>query len=243
MPTTPRELLIAQAMRDLVDRDDANPLDLLRDLVTHVVALLPVQAAGATVMGITGEPDHLAASDEKSRRLERAQFDLGEGPSLDSAHSGRALPLVLLRHNSTSPRWPRFAPLALRDGINAVAAVPLRTRDHSYGALSLMNTASPVPRPHDIRLAQSLATTAAASLRLQRAMHEKDSVISHLQTALDSRIVIEQAKGVLAERLHASTDEAFVHLRSHARNQSRKLHDLASEIVRRNDAAEPDTAT
>ncbi|MEV7548524.1 GAF and ANTAR domain-containing protein [Amycolatopsis sp. NPDC089917] len=243
MPTTERELLIAEAVRDLADRHyDANPLELLNDLTAHVVTLLPADSASVTVTGESGQVDYLAASDETSRRLEQDQLDLNDGPSVDGVRTRAVLwPVALDAKGPAALRWPRFTPRALRAGVVCVATVPLRTRDRSYGVLSLMTTTSPVPAHDDVRLAQTLASTAAIFLRQRRVLFGKDTVIGQLTTALRSRVVIEQAKGVLSERLQIPLDEAFVHLRGHARSKSRKLRDLAAEVAEGTIPAELDT--
>ena len=231
MPTSQRELLIAEAVRDLAGHaDDTNPVELLHGLAAHVVALLPVRASGVTVRDPLGQVDYLAASDETCRRLEQDQIDLDQGPCVDSTRGGSVLSPVALR--GEGQRWPRFAVRALSAGITSVGAVPLRSRDDTFGAVSLMITTPSMPTGHDLRLAQTLAGTAATCLRQRQALLGKDTLIGHLQIALDSRIVIEQAKGVLSARLRISPEEAFTRLRAHARNRSRRLRDLAAQVVR-----------
>ncbi|MEU8413836.1 GAF and ANTAR domain-containing protein [Amycolatopsis japonica] len=233
MPTTEREFIVAEAVLSLTDRrDDFDPLEMLHDLTTHVVALLPVRSAGITILDEHGQVDYLTASDETCRRLEEDQIELGEGPCVDSTRTGVALPpTALLRHGQGPPRWPRFTPRALRAGITSVAAVPLRGTDHSIGALNLMISAPAAPTRHDLRLAQTLADAAIVCLRQRHVLLGRNAIIDQLQIALDSRIVIEQAKGFLSSHCQISVDEAFNRLRGHSRRHNRNLSDLAAQIA------------
>ncbi|MFI6642423.1 ANTAR domain-containing protein [Streptomyces sp. NPDC050504] len=243
MPTTSRELAIAEAVFGLVHRPaDFDPLELLHDLTAHACALLPVRWSGITVLDPVNGEDHVlyaTASDERCRELVEIQFDLDEGPCLDSSRSQRPLPLTPLS-GVGQERWPRFAPLARRLGVTAAAAVSLRLPHLQLGALNLFMTHPPYVTAHDLRLAQTLADVTAVALSHRHELADKQKAIAQLQTALDSRIVIEQAKGVLAARLGTGMDEAFTLLRAHARSRQQKITDLATQIARGNTPAELD---
>ncbi|MGW7554821.1 GAF and ANTAR domain-containing protein [Streptomyces rimosus] len=234
MTTTDREVRIAHGVLDLAHRRTGfDPLELLHDLTAEAVALLPVRSAGITVL----EPDgtgvvYVTASDELCLALEEDQIELNEGPCLDSARSRRPLPVLSLSEPPASIRWPRFAPRARRAGITAVAAVNLHLPQLSLGALNLLMAGPPFPGTHDLRLAQTLADAAGAALAFRQQLADKDQVLDQLQAALDSRLVIEQAKGVLSARLGVDMDEAFQRLRTHARSRQQKLTDLAARITR-----------
>ncbi|MET8683579.1 GAF and ANTAR domain-containing protein [Streptomyces sp. NPDC004732] len=242
MPVTPRDVLAAQSVLDLASRTDGfDILELLHDLTMHTVSLLGVRSAGVTILNEAGEVDYLTASDETCRRLEEDQLELGEGPCVDSTRTGDMLAPVLLRAAHPSHwLWPRFTHRALRAGITSVAAVPLRTPQHPLGALNLMS-AERVPTREDLRLAQVLADAAGTCLHHRQALLTKDEIIGQLETALESRIVIEQAKGVLASRLGVDVEEAFTRLRSHARSRHQKLSELAAEVARGDVPADLDT--
>ncbi|GAA2254979.1 transcriptional regulator [Streptomyces ruber] len=233
MPSTERETLVAEAVLDLAARTgDCDVLDLLQDLTAHLVTLLGIRAAGAMIMNGAGQVDHLAASDEDFRRLEEGQLALDEGPCVDSTRSGAVLTPVVLHPPGTGlRRWPRFAPRALRVGITSVAAVPLRVGEHTVGAVDLMGAGPFPPTRRDLRLAQSLADAAGAWLRQRKVLRTKDEVLEQLQTALNTRVVIEQAKGALAARLGIGVEESFVLLRSHARSRRQKLSELAARVA------------
>jgi hypothetical protein len=128
-------------------------------------------------------------------------------------------------------RWPRFAAAAAEVGFAAVHALPMRLRTEVIGALNLFDTNAGALDEDKLRLGQALADVATIGLLQHRAIRRRDAVTEQLQTALNSRILIEQAKGVLAERLRLDVAEAFALLRSGARSQSRRLTELAQAIV------------
>ncbi|RCH59662.1 ANTAR domain-containing protein [Streptomyces sp. SDr-06] len=234
MTTTDRETRIADAVLDLAHRPaDFDPLELLHDLTGQVVALLPVRCAGVTVLDRdTHEPVHITASDEVCLALEQEQSTLGEGPCLDSARARRPLPLTSLTSPPGTVRWPRFAPYARQAGITAVAAVSLRLPQMSLGGMNLMMARPADVSGRDLRLARTLADAAAVALAHQQQLADRDAVLAQLQRALDSRLVIEQAKGVLSARLQVSMDQAFQRLRAHARSRQQKLTELSARIAR-----------
>ncbi|MEV5597434.1 ANTAR domain-containing protein [Streptomyces sp. NPDC052496] len=233
MPATEREARIAEAVRDLVHRTaDFDPLELLHDLTGHTTSLLPVAGAGVTVLDDLGRVEYATASDERYRRLEEVQVELDEGPCLEATRDGAAMPPASLT-GPAAMRWPRFARHARRAGVIAVAAVPLRTPGFTAGALNLMcGQASEIPTANDLRIAQALADATAACFGHQHDLHDQAVLIQQLSTALESRLVIEQAKGVLSERLRVSLDDAFERLRAHARARQRKLTDLAADVAK-----------
>ncbi|MEU6389065.1 GAF and ANTAR domain-containing protein [Streptomyces sp. NPDC046939] len=228
---TTRELDISRAVLDLVGRPpDLDVLELLHDLTAYAAAFLPARA-GITVLDDSGEVAYLTASDELCRRFQQDQLDLDEGPCLDSARSHDPLPVMLLDSEQAAARWPRFTPRALAASLTAVAAVPLHTPDLMLGALNLLSTSPPLPDHRDLELAQILTDAAALALTHRRDVAEREEVIRQLQTALDSRIVIEQAKGVLAARRRVTIDEAFRLLRGHARSTQQPLTALAARVA------------
>ncbi|RSO03823.1 transcription antitermination regulator [Streptomyces sp. WAC 06783] len=233
MDITESQARVAEAMRDLVHRtSDFDPLELLHDLTAHVAQLLPVAGAGVTVLDEMRRVEYATASDERCRHLEQVQIDLDEGPCLEATRTGVALAVTSL----TGPpalRWPRFARNARRVGIIAVAAVPLRSPALTIGALNLMSDqdSDAAPDGPRLRIAQALADAAASCFGHRQEARDQAAVIEQLTIALDSRLVIEQAKGVLSERLKVSVDEAFQRLRRHARARQQKLTALAAEVA------------
>ncbi|GCD44733.1 GAF and ANTAR domain-containing protein [Streptomyces paromomycinus] len=227
MFTTEREARIAQVVIDLVHRPaDFDPLELLHDLTARAVELLPVRGASITVLD-DGRVSYITASDEVCRELTENQVDLYEGPCIDSARTRKPLEPAAL-----DERWPRFAPYAHEAGISAMAAVSLRLPQTLLGALNLFMTHLPCMGGPDLQLAQTLADTTGLTLAHRHELADKNTVLAQLQTALDSRLTIEQAKGMLAGRFGIDMDEAFARLRNHARYQQRKLSDVAAQVAR-----------
>jgi GAF domain-containing protein len=127
--------------------------------------------------------------------------------------------------------WPAFAPMALQKGFRSVHAVPMRVRGETVGALNLFRGVAGRLADRDMPLGQGMADIAAIALLQERAVRESRDVVRQLQSALSSRVVIEQAKGVLAERTHIGVDAAFTRLRAHARDRNRRLSDVARELI------------
>lgn len=206
-------------------------IDFLHTLTIRCVELLDVDAAGILLADQRGTLNMIAASTEQARLLELFQLQDEEGPCLDSYKTGH---LVACHDLAAAPqRWPRFSAAAREHGFSAVHAVPMRLRDESIGAMNLFR-AQPGGLPlRTVSMAQALADVATIGIIHERAMVKREVLVEQLQGALNSRIVIEQAKGVLAERGSISVDEAFVVLRDYARRKSSRLSDVAGAVARR----------
>lgn len=240
MPATEREVQIAEAMLDLADRvADFDVLDLLHDLTDHALTLLPVQGAGITIVDDRGWVRYATASDERCRELEEIQIELGEGPCLDSTRSSESLfPVAFGDGGPGAGRWPRFARHAHLAGVIAIAAVPLRTSEVTIGALNLINTAQPFVTSLDLHVAQALASATTACFVHKHRLRGQSEIVEQLQGALNSRVAIEQAKGVLSERFGISMDEAFARLRGYSRTRRLILRDLAIDVAQGNGPTE-----
>jgi transcriptional regulator with GAF, ATPase, and Fis domain len=191
--------------------------------------LLDVAAAGLLLADPRGELRVVAASSEAARLLELFQLQNDQGPCLDCYRSGQ--PVQAADLDAAAARWPRFAPVARQAGFAAVQALPMRLREQVIGALNLFRAAPGVFDPADVRVGQALADVATISLLHERSMRHSDALNEQLQTALNSRVVIEQAKGKLAERLGVDMDQAFSLLRDFARNRNLRLSDLAQAFI------------
>ena len=209
-------------------------IDFLHVLTDRSVQLLDVSAAGLLLADPRGELRVVAASSEAARLLELFQIQNDEGPCLECFRSGRPVQAADLA--AVAQRWPRFAPAAREAGFAAVQALPMRLRDQVIGALNLFRARPGAFDPADIRVGQALADVATISLLHERNMRHSDTLNEQLQTALNSRVIIEQAKGKLAERLGLDMDQAFNLLRDHARTSNRRLSDLAQAFVDGTDA-------
>ena len=225
----------SQQLRDtfveLVDTlvADYDVIDFLGTLAQRVVELLDVTACGVLLADHFGNLNVLAASTEKARLLELFQLQNSQGPCLDAYRSGRSVLCADLA--SAEPRWPLFAPAARAAGFAAVHALPMRLREQVIGAVNVFSAKAGALSSESVELGQSLADVATIGIVHERLIRRQDELVGQLQAALDKRIVIEQAKGVIAERLGISVDEAFTALRSHARNGNRKLTEVAAAAV------------
>jgi GAF domain-containing protein len=208
--------------------DDFDVIDFLHVLAGRCVDLLGVSAAGLLLTDQQGALQVVAASSERTRMLELFQLQTDQGPCLDCFRTGQPVSVTDL---PSAERWPRFGAAAAEVGFAAVHALPMRLRDEIIGALNLFHV-DPGPLDENRqRIGQALADVATIGLLQQRAIHRRDILTDQLQTALNSRILIEQAKGVLAERHHVDLDEAFVLLREGARSRNRRLSELARSVV------------
>ncbi|HEX2746137.1 MAG TPA: GAF and ANTAR domain-containing protein [Streptosporangiaceae bacterium] len=157
-----------------------------------------------------------------------------QGPCLDCFRGGQ--PVTVADLNAEAQRWPRFTAAARQAGLAAVQALPMRLREQVIGALNLFRANPGAFDPANVRVGQALAEVATISLLHERSMRYSDTLTEQLQAALNSRVIIEQAKGKLAERLGIDTTEAFSILRSYARNRNLRLADLAQAFI---DGTEP----
>jgi GAF domain-containing protein len=227
-----RESSLAETFVLLADTlvDDYDVVDLLDQLVAACVDLLGVTAAGLLLDDQRGNLAVVASSSEESRLLEIFQLQNDEGPCLDCVRGGA--PVSSGDLDADRARWPLFVPAALAAGFRSVAAVPLRLRSQTIGGLNMFDSRVELVPAEDQRLAQALADVATIGILQRRSAHRTTLVAEQLQHALNSRVVIEQAKGVLSERNAVTMDVAFDTLRRHARNHNLKLTDVALAVVR-----------
>ncbi|MGN6793265.1 MAG: GAF and ANTAR domain-containing protein [Streptosporangiaceae bacterium] len=223
--------LLSDTFVDLADTmvADFDVIDFLHLLTDRSVQLLGASAAGVMLADPRGQLRLVAASSEAVRVLEIFQLEGHEGPCMETIRTGQ--PIVVPDLNNTQQRWPRFTPAALRAGFAAVHALPMRLREQVLGGLNLFRDQPGAFDPADMRIGQALADTATIGLLHERNFRRSEIVGEQLQAALSSRIVIEQAKGKLAERLGLDMDTAFSTLRSYARDRNMRLSDLARALI------------
>lgn len=208
---------------------DFDVVEVLNLLANACVELLGATAAGILLGDQRGNLQVMASSSEQSRLLEVFQLQNDEGPCLDCYRG--AQPISVADLSEMSARWPRFVPAAEALGFRAVHALPMRLRDDTLGALNLFHDVAMPMTEADLQVAQAFADTATIGLLQQRALHAANLLAEQLQTALNSRVVIEQAKGVLAAYGQINMDEAFVRLRDYARNNNKRLSDVARDVA------------
>jgi transcriptional regulator with GAF, ATPase, and Fis domain len=228
--------LLSRTFVELADNlvADFDLMDFLSLLTDRCVGMLGVSAAGVLLADRNGELRVMAASSEQVRLLELFQLQNDEGPCLESFRTGA--PVSVPDVTTEIHRWPRFAAQAHHSGFAAVQALPMRLRDETVGALNLFRADAGPFDPVGTLIAQALADVATISVLQQRTTHLSALLNEQLQTALTSRILIEQAKGKLAERLDIDMEQAFSALRAYARAHNRRLSDLARTFI---DGTEP----
>jgi GAF domain-containing protein len=226
-----REAVLARTFVELADTlvDDFDVVELLTLLTDRCVEVLDVTAAGLMLATPGGELRVMASSSDAMRLVELFEIQTDEGPCLDSYRGGEAV--VNKNLAQMDGRWPRFAPRALDGGFSSVHALPMRLRGVTIGALNLFRADEGCLDPADIDAAQALADVATIAILQHRATHENQILKTQLTQALNSRIVIEQAKGVVGERAGLTMEAAFSRLRNHARNHNLRLVDVARGVV------------
>ncbi|UOZ03150.1 GAF and ANTAR domain-containing protein [Amycolatopsis sp. WQ 127309] len=226
-----RERQVIRAFVALADTlvDDYDVADLLHTMVVECVDLLDITAAGLTLVDERGGLQVLASSTEQARLLELFQLNIDEGPCVD-CFTGSA-PVLVADIAAQAARWPRFAAEAAREGFASVHALPLRLRKHTIGALNLFGPQPGELSADDVALAQGMADTATIGILHERALRQGEILSEQLQTALNSRVIIEQAKGVLAISGQLGMDAAFAALRGYARRNNRRLSDVARALA------------
>jgi transcriptional regulator with GAF, ATPase, and Fis domain len=227
------ERQLAEAFVALADTlvDDFDVVDFLHELTVRCAQVLGVSAAGVLLTDQRGALRVVAASTEQTRLLELLQSQTNQGPCPECFHTGRPVAVADLSTPAAMGRWPRFVVEARQIGFASVHALPMRLRTDVIGALNLFGTRPGALDEKTTRLAQALADVATIGLLQARAIRSREVLAEQLQTALNSRVVIEQAKGVIAEHHQVDVDRSFTLLRSTARTTNRRLSELARAVV------------
>lgn len=229
-PTTAEDL--AEALRRFAAllTDDHSTADILAALGEHATALLGVHGVGVLLREPGGGLSVATANTERGRIVEDLEAELGEGPCSVALATGEQVLEPDLA--AALERYPRFAPRALDAGIRSIHALPLTARAEPLGSVDVVSVEERALDARELRVAQLLADVAVAYLANRHAIDRSTTLARQLQGALDSRILIEQAKGKLAERAGISIPEAFGRLRDHARRSRTKIHDVAAAFLR-----------
>jgi GAF domain-containing protein len=208
---------------------DFDIVEFVQSLVARTADLLDTRAVGLLLADGHGRLQLMAASCQEASMLELFQVQQAEGPCQDCFRLGIAV--VNADLTSAAGRWPEFAPRAVAAGYQSVHAFPLRLRNEVIGVLNLFGTDPGKIDPADVRVIQALADVATIGLIHERALRASDQLSGQLQGALDSRVRVEQAKGVLAQIHGTDVDEAFSRLRAYCRRNHLRLAEIALEVV------------
>ena len=209
--------------------DDFDIIDMLTLLAQRCVELLEVSAAGVMLMRSDGGLQVVGSSSEEMRILELYEVQANEGQCIDAFRTGDCVSSTDLE--GARVRWLQFAARALASGFRAAEAVPLRLRDSGIGALNLCHVAPVTLEPSALRAAQVFADLATIAVLQHNAFLRAQEVNSQLNNALESRVIIEQAKGVIAQQDQVDVAEAFEILRHHSRSTNTRLIDIARAVV------------
>lgn len=226
-----RETRLAQTLIELTDTlvRDFDVVDLLVTLGERSVELFGATAAGVLLADERGELRFISAAGAAGDTDELWHMQRTEGPARDAYMAGA--PIVVDDLGDTRDRWPTFTSLAVDAGFRSAQALPLRLRDRILGAFTLFGATAGRMDPADLEAAQALADAATLGILHHRAAEAAEELTDQLQAALQSRITIEQAKGILAAETGLDMAAAFAQLRSYARANQRRLADLAEDIV------------
>lgn len=233
MVSRTREAQLTAAFVTLADTlvADYDVVDLLHTLIDACADLLDAAGAGITLAATAGRLEVLASTSEESQLVELMQLRAGQGPCIEAYLTGKVIAVADV--NDVVDVWPLFARSALAQGFLSVHCIPMQLRGETIGSLNLFRDGLGMLPHEDIAVARGLADIATIGILHQRAISESDVARQQLQQALDSRVLIEQAKGVLAHTHSLDMNAAFALLRNNARTSGARLQDVARDVVER----------
>jgi len=226
-----RASLVSGAFVKLADAlvGEYDLLDVLHTLVEQAVALLDATAAGLLLADANGDLQVLASTSEESRLVEMLQSEAGIGPCVDAFRTGEVVTMSDIELERV--RFPDFAEAALSQGFHSVHAIPMRVRPQTIGALNMFRAEKGILSGEDAAIGQALADVATISILHERTFRENSVINEQLQRALNSRVLIEQAKGVIAQQNTVDMNEAFSRLRAYARSHNESMRESAESVI------------
>jgi len=227
----PNDALLIRTLVELADNlvDDFDVVDLLTLLSDRCVAALDVASAGVMLATPAGSLQVVASSSDAMRILELLQLQTDEGPCVECYRTGT--PIINLDLSELDGRWPQFTPRALAAGFHSVHSLPMRLRGRTIGALNMFRSDHGSLSEPDVLAAQAFADVATIAIVQHQSALDAQVLNNQLNLALNSRVIIEQAKGRISQAANVDMDEAFQLLRNHARNHNLGLTRLASDIA------------
>ncbi|WP_295101375.1 GAF and ANTAR domain-containing protein [uncultured Microbacterium sp.] len=242
MTAPTREARLLELFATLADTmvDDYDVVDLLQTLVDACQELLDASDAGILLADPAGDLELVASTSEATELVEVIQLGAEAGPCIECFVTGTAVSVPDIA--AGSGKWPVFRQAALENGFAAIEAIPMRLRDTTIGTLNLLRSDTGSPPAEDLSAARAFADVATIGILHERSLREQESLSSQLQTALNSRVMIEQAKGVVSFTAGVSIPDAFTLMRTFARDHGLRLSEVAERIVRRDIRLEPPEA-
>lgn len=233
MTAPTREDRLLETFATLADTlvDEYDVVELLQTLVDACRDLLDTTDAGILLANAEGDLELVVSTSEAIRLVEVMQLAAESGPCIECYQRGTRVSVPEIEAERS--RWPSFAAVARSNGFDAIEAIPMRLRDTTIGTLNLLRSERGTPPASDLVAARAFADVATIGILHERSMRETEILTDQLQTALTSRIAIEQAKGVVSFTAGVPIDEAFTLLRTYARNHGRALSEVARQVVRR----------
>lgn len=211
--------------------EDYDVVDLMQTLVEHSATLFDAVSAGLVLVNPSGTLDVIASTDEDTRLIELMQLQSGQGPCIRCIQTGQ--PVIVPDAWALTNQWADFRRTSIELNLRAAHCVPMRLRGTTIGSLNLFRAQPGHLDTDDITVIQAFADVATIAVLQQRALEESSIIQQQLQHALDSRIIIEQAKGIIAYTHNTDIDHAFQILRDHARATSTPITDVARRILRK----------
>lgn len=221
--------VMADVASSLVAGDgDGDLAEAMHQLTDQCVDVLGLAGAGVRLRGAGGRLEVVSASDGRASRMEEQQTGLDDGPCF---HAFRSACSIAVGDLTVDERWPGHHDLARAVGYRGVASIPMPSEASPIGTVNLYDTETRTWDAEQLEVASLLATMAAGHVMMARSLADSRSLNEQLQHALDSRVVVEQAKGMLAARHGLDVNEAFERLRAHARASRQRVHDVARAVV------------
>jgi GAF domain-containing protein len=228
-----RETRINSAFVTVADTltTDFDVVDLLHTLVEQCTEILDADAGGLMLMNPNGELQLMTSTSDSADYVEGMQLDSASGPCIECFSTGAAISVPNIQ--SSGGKWPAFQKAAMQNGFHSAHATPVRLRGQIIGTMNLFGSKRGALSESDAAVAQALADVATIGILHERVAREGPILAEQLHRALDSRIFIEQAKGMIAHSRSITMDAAFAVLRNHARNKNLTIRSVAKEISAR----------